>query len=117
MDTITAYAIGRAAKERGEAVNVFDWDKAAALIKERKPQEAEAGLASDYKWTRGTIYRDGKIVTDEYTYLASNWATPMLILDGEEIPCHRDREGSGWDAKTKWPDSARALLANSLAKS
>jgi len=114
MDSMAAMAMGRAAKAAGATIKVFDWDKAAQIIKERKPQRADAGLAGDFEYTRGTIYRDGQIVTDDdVLYLASNWAAPTLILDdSEEIVCSREEAGSGWDAKTKWPESARHILVN-----
>jgi hypothetical protein len=89
---------------------VFDWDKAAEIIRDRKPDTAEAGLAEDWSHTGGTIYRDGRIVpqADTYTYLQSKWATPMLVIDGEEIDCFTVRED--WDAGTYWPQSAQDIL-------
>lgn len=43
MDTMSAFAKGEA--NRGKELMVFDWDKAAQLISERKPSVASAGLA------------------------------------------------------------------------
>lgn len=105
MNTLSAFAKSLASQREQR---VFDWDKAARLIKEKKPLEARAGLGSDWEWTAGTIYKDGQIV-DEYTYLSSNWATPQLELDGEVIDCFT-MEDKGWDACTKWPDSALKIL-------
>jgi hypothetical protein len=116
MDTLSAYA--NALANKGAPFMVFDWDKAAALIRDRKPQEASAGLASDWENTGGMIWRDGKPVIDQYTYLASNWATPELDMDGEVTECFRlKQETPGWDAHTKWPESAlRVLSANDKAQ-
>jgi len=91
---------------------VFDWNKAATIIAERKPIEASAGLRSDYSYTRDVIYRDGKPIKENYAYLSSNWAIPDLILDGEEvIECYKmQHEVPDWDCDTKWPDSALKIL-------
>lgn len=45
MNTIAAFIMGEA--NRGNELKVFDWDKAARLIKERKPDYASAGLDED----------------------------------------------------------------------
>lgn len=112
MDTLSAFARGEA--NRGKPVMVFDWDKAAELIRERKPSVASAGLRSDWEWTGGDIYRDGAPITrdEEYTYLASTWARPELSLDGEIVECWRYRDDTpGWDAETTWPETALAIIA------
>jgi len=111
MDTSLAFALGAA--NRGKEMKVFDWEKAARIIKERQPQEASAGLSGDWEWTGGTIYRDGKIVDREetYTYLASTWAAPELDVDGDVIDCYKmSSETPGWDAGTYWPPEAVEIL-------
>lgn len=110
MDTISATMMGQA--YRGRERMVFDWLKAAQIIAERNPAEANAGLSSDMEWTGGTIWRDGLPVRNDYTYLASTWATPVIEIDGEEIPCYRmASEVPQWDEDTKWPEEALAALA------
>ena len=109
MNTLHAFAMGEA--NRGKEMMVFDWDKAARIIKERKPERASAGLRGDWEYTGGTIYIDG-VTEYEYTYLASTWAVPELEIDGEIIECYRmESEAPRWGAKTKWPKSALAILA------
>jgi hypothetical protein len=109
MDSMLAFAMGEA--YRGHELMVFDWDKAARIIKERKPETAEAGLRGDWEWTGGIIYEDGKPVTDDYTFLSSTWAVPELRVDDEVIECYRmESEVPGWDSETKWPDSALKIL-------
>lgn len=109
MDTLSAFARGRAAE--GKPQRVFDWEKAAQRIREVQPSVARAGLESDWEWTGGTIYEDGKPITESYTFLSSNWATPELELDGDLEPCWRYESGTpGWDADTKWPETALAIL-------
>lgn len=90
---------------------VFDWEKAARLIKERNATEARAGLSGDWECTGGTIFADGKPDTESYTYLASTWATPELEIDGERMDCFRmENDVPGWHEGTKWPESALMLL-------
>lgn len=109
MNTIAAFAMGKA--NRGNEMKVFDWDKAAKLIKEHKPDYASAGLDEDWEWTGGEIYSNSKPVTDEYTYLASTWATPAICIDGDFIDCYKmEHEVPDWDAETKWPESALKIL-------
>lgn len=110
MDTLQAFAMGEA--NRGQPIRVFDWDRAAELIRDQRPTTASAGLSGDWEYTGGPIWRDGAPVPedDTYTYLASNWATPELDLDGDVQDCWRWAEGSGWDAGTYWPESALLIV-------
>lgn len=110
MRTDLAFALGSATRDN--PLMVFDWDKAAELLRGRNPSYAEAGLKGDWEYTGDYIWENGKPVTNRYTYLASTWAMPLLIMDnGEPIPCYRmESEVPGWDAKTKWPESALKIL-------
>ena len=109
MDTLSAFSMGMA--NRGNRLKVFDWVKAAQLIKERQPSLAGAGLSGDWEWTGGEIFRDGKPIAKEetYTYLASTWATPELEMDGYVVDCwcYTDE----WDSGTYWPEEALAIIA------
>lgn len=108
MDTFSAFTKSQLAK--GNRQMVFDWDKAAKLIKEQSPLVASAGLGSDWEWTGGEIYRDGKPVHDSYTYLSSNWATPEIDLDGKVLECYTYEDITDFRSDTKWPESALKLL-------
>ena len=111
MDSAKAFAMGQA--NRGKEMMVFDWIKAAKLIKERNAKDASAGLAGDWEWTGGKILENGVPVPrrDTYTYLASTWATPQIDLDGEVIDCFKmQSETPGWDSGTYWPEDAREEL-------
>jgi len=111
MNTLSAFIKGEA--NRGKPSMVFDWDKAAELIKQHKPTLVSAGLSQDWKWTGGTIYENGKPVLDSYTYLASTWATPEIEMDGESQDCWKyESETDGWDSDTKWPESSLDILKN-----
>jgi hypothetical protein len=116
MDTMRAFAMGEA--NRGKEAMVFDWVKAARLIRERQPETASAGLSGDWECTGGAIYRDGAPVPadDTYVFLASTWATPVLLLDDDEIDCWRPESATpGWNSGTYWPDEAVAELAAASA--
>ena len=89
---------------------VFDWDKAAKIIKERKLETASAGMAEDWFWTGTTIYKNSRPIKNNYTCLASNWATPVLRFNDEEIVCYQPRGYHGWDEDTRWPKSALKIL-------
>jgi hypothetical protein len=109
MDTMSAFAKGEA--HRDDPMMVFDWDKAAQIIKERGAQSASAGLAGDWEYTGGDILTDGKPNMEDYTYLSSTWATPQLNIDGDVIDCwvYQDDKPE-WDCDTKWPESAVEIL-------
>lgn len=111
MDTMSAFAMGEA--NRGNPMKVFDWHKAAKIIKDRNAKEASAGLSGDWEWTGGEILKDGKPVASEdtYTYLSSCWATPELEVDGEVVSCYTyEGQGNDWDSSTYWPESAIEIL-------
>lgn len=109
MNSIQAFYMGMTTR-RNEP-KVFDWEKAAKIIKEKNPETVIAGLQGDLEYTSGIIWEDGKPVTDSYTYLASTWATPIIILDGQEIDCFKMKhEVPKWDANTKWPKSALDII-------
>ena len=107
-DTISFFGtdmIAKALANKANTMKVFDWDKAAHLMKDKKAVHAEAGLSGDWSCTGGTILDGGK-PSKGYTYLASTWATPTLIVDGEEIDCWIYETDTDWDSGTSWPQSA-----------
>ena len=109
MYTMTAFLMGEMNRHKEQMV--FDWDKAARLIAEKKPKVASAGLRGDWEHTGDAIYAAGEPIKDCYTYLASTWAVPELSIDGWSTPCYRmQHEVPGWNAVTVWPDSALSIL-------
>lgn len=108
MNTLSAFR--QSQMKQGRELMVFDWDKAARIIKERKAQNASAGLSQDWEWTGGRILIDGKPSTGDYTYLSSNWAIPELQIDEDVIPCFIMASKTEWDANTNWPKSALKIL-------
>lgn len=96
----------------GKERMVFDWLKAVEIIKEREATAASAGLSGDLEWTGGAILEDGKPISkdDTYVYLASTWATPVLVIGDEEIPCFVMESKTEWHEGTYWPKEAREAL-------
>lgn len=114
VDIFSGFARGEAARASGAKLMVFDWDRAARRIKDSGAVNASAGLAGDWEWTGGEIWRDGKPLSrdDTYTYLASIWAMPELELDGVREGCWVYADTTpGWDSDTFWPASALAIVA------
>ncbi len=109
MKTELAFAKGDA--NRGQEMKIFDWEKAAQIIRDKSAKDASAGLDEDWEWTGGDILENGEPDNDSYTYLGSTWATPVLRIGDESIDCFRMQSDTpGWDEKTKWPESALAIL-------
>ncbi len=110
MDSMSAFARGQAAGDVPRMI--FDWDKAAKLIRDSGCHEAGAGLRDDWEWTGNAIFRDGKPVPREesYTYLASTWAIPELELDGEKQECFVVEGDTEWGCNTSWPESALKII-------
>lgn len=109
MNTMMAFAMGEL--NRHNEKKVFDWNKAAKLINENYRNEVVfAGLSGDMEYTSGCIFKDGRPVLDDYTYLSSTWATPVLAVGDEEIPCYIMQHETEWDDSTKWPQSALDIL-------
>jgi len=111
-------------KAKGNVHNAFDWDKAAAIIREKvkvhPDLRAEAGLQGDWEYTGGIIFEDGKPVIDGGTYLQSNWATPTMILswddeEQEEIPCFTEGNAR-FNESTTWDEISLAILSAEPAK-
>lgn len=113
MNTMAAFAMGLATQDLEP--KVFDWDKAAQIIRDTGAQYAAAGLRDDWEHTGGEIYENGAPVKNSYTFLASTWATPELCVDGEYIECYKmQSQTPGWGCKTKWPASALAILQGKI---
>lgn len=109
MKAILAFSNDQA--NRWMETMVFDWDKAATLIKESGVKCASAGLDGDWECTGGYILEDGKIPEDHSTFLESTWAKPELNINGRTIECYKMKsETDGLDADTFWPESARRIL-------
>lgn len=111
MDTLSAFTMGQATRHKD--VMVFDWNKAAFLMRKEMAKDANAGLRDDWEWTGGQILCDGQPLPREetYTYLASTWATPQLQIGEMIFDCFiLQKDSPGWTADTYWPESAFNIL-------
>lgn len=112
MNTHEALSMGY--MSRGREPKVFDWVKAARIIRESGKSRARAGLQGDWDYTGGVIYQDGEPVKETCTYLSSTWAIPELLIGGKLIECWLwEKDSHGWDAYTEWPDEALEALKGS----
>jgi len=108
----------KASANRGNKQRVFDFDKAAVIIREKLKEcpglVAEAGLEGDWSYTGGVIFMNGKHFSDEYTFLSSTWAVPTMILitDGEEVsmPCWHYESECRFTSGSKWDETSIAIL-------
>ena len=103
-------ALCAAARARSDKPKRFDWVKAATILKERNPGSAHAGLQT---CTSGLIWDEHKPVPEEetYVYLSSQWATPILVIDDEEIECWTEEGASAeGSAHIYWPEEALKIL-------
>lgn len=103
----------------GDKYKVFDWDKAAEIIKEAVKKDpkvvAEAGLQRDWEHTAGIIFEEGEPVLYSYTYLRSNWAVPTLILTDTsgketEIECYTTDPETRFSSNSKWDEISLKIL-------
>ena len=106
MNTLDAYLINHSTPN-GHA-RAFDWARAVKILEERKPDTATAGLSEDMEWTGTIIWKNGKPYREkgDCGFLASRWATPVLICDGAEIECWIpiEDEEIGHYADLRWPE-------------
>jgi hypothetical protein len=104
---------------------VFDWKEAARLIVFFWPQEATAGVYDErdeavWRCTSGPIWIDTAPASADQMhgiYLASIWATPMLVMSDRDwdadlrVECWVwHDEYPEWDAMTRWPDRALVII-------
>ena len=106
------FILARVQAARGNPKKVFDWKKAAEIIKENNIQNAFAGLDEDWSATSGAILSKGKPFKGD-CYLRSLWATPVLIADGGHYECWVENHPE-WDADTIWPDEALQIIGLQL---
>lgn len=79
----------------------MDWEKAKEIIESNPNSVIYAGLMEDWNNTSGLIFAKGKWY-DGYVYGASNWATPILDVDEEEIECWTYEETKEGADKPDW---------------
>jgi len=101
-------------------IMVFDWHKAASIIKNRTPQQASVGLYSDLGYTQGGrgrsnstsvfaeftgghLYFNGAPVKmeDAHSFLVRSRSVPEIEVDGAVEECVIERSKTpGWGQTT-----------------
>lgn len=95
---------------------VFDWAKCAEIIASSTDAEhVAAGLSEDLNCTCGTIWtKDDGPILHHSAHLNSIWATPILIVDGEEMDCWLqefcEEHEQFKEFDNCWPDYALRIL-------
>ncbi|MCS5452523.1 hypothetical protein ACJVQT_22935 [Enterobacter huaxiensis] len=95
-----------------QKLKIFDWKRAEILIRKAGVRNAGALLEGDEDATSDLIWIEGKPHLDTWFYPCSIWATPMLVINGEKIPCwieapdDMDCEKAGYldNPSARWPD-------------
>jgi hypothetical protein len=109
LNTHSKAAMAETRKDGREMV--FDWEKAARVIVERRATAAAAYLGNDYRATWRPILSEGRPADTEFIWLASAWGIPTLEINGETaVPCWRWTDETSWDGSTYWPAAALAIL-------
>ena len=95
---------------------VFDWEKAAKIIRNLNPDVCVSAGIRGNDGTIDSIFENGKPVTDGIAYLESWCGTPVLIIVDDhydvEIPCYifKNECEYDWDGQTLWPQMALDIL-------
>lgn len=83
------------------AMKFMDWNKVKEVVESHPNSIIYAGLMEDWNNTSGLIYAKGKYYNG-YVYGCSNWATPIVDVDGEEIECWTNNETEWGSDKHSW---------------
>ena len=83
------------------AMKFMDWNKVKEVVESHPNSIIYAGLMEDWNNTSGLIYAKGKYYNG-YVYGCSNWATPIVDVDGEEIECWTNNETEWGSNKPSW---------------
>ena len=81
-----SYHHGKLSKKR-EDFKFLDWDKVREVIKENPNSIIQVGLLEDFTYTGDIIYNK-KPIKKFYVHDNSNWATPVVIIDGKVYACY-----------------------------
>lgn len=84
----------------------IDWKHAAELCEKYKGHCVRAGLLEDWSDTAGDIFDGEKRIFDSWVFAASEWGTPVVMVEMDEgylcIPCWI--EGNDPDMPYWWAD-------------
>lgn len=110
LNTVKAmFQFGHISKDKCDMV--FDWEKAAQIIKDTRPYIAYAQLEEDWEKETRKIYQGGIPVYSETVH--SQKYRPMLVVNSEKpIPCFKmEYDTNGMEP---WPTRALNILEGKL---
>lgn len=87
----------------------MDWKKVQQIVDKHPDSVIYAGLMEDWNNTSGLIFARGKYYRG-YVYGCSNWATPIVDVDGEEIECWTYEETKEGSSRPDWWGNGQELL-------
>jgi hypothetical protein len=102
--------IGSLDKSFNSGFMVFDWERAAKLMKAYDGENVRAGMKNawtDFYDNAGFILKNGEAV-NEAGIVASYNATPTIEIDGRLFPCFRWADES--DHSASWTDAAVEIM-------
>ena len=79
----------------------LDWAEAQRIVDSHPQSVILAGLFGDWDNTSGLIFANGEYHY-ERVYDRSAWATPALLVDGEEIPCYTTKNPTSKAGLPDW---------------
>jgi hypothetical protein len=105
-------------REGPQPRRVFDWDRAAEIIREHRPKSVVVGRKGDTTGFIEPIYADGEVAPRGAVAPTLVSFLPLVLrLDwGEEVECWAyDFEHPEWTAETWWPSSALHILTGATS--
>lgn len=95
--------------QTGSDVYVFDWNKAACLIRQASPSLASVVVDGHI----GVIYRNKKIVRPSLCSTIS-MSRPTLFMNGSFIDCCMPINETIFDGYDMWPPSSLMILRGDI---
>lgn len=87
----------------------MDWEKVQRIVNENPNSVIYAGLREDWFFTSKLIYAKGKYYDGDICG-CSDWATPIVEVDGEEIECWTYKETKEGSRRPDWWGNGQKLL-------
>lgn len=83
----------------------IDWEKVMQLISTYKPDYAIIGMKENWNSTAIVIFKDDTILITSHAQEFTNWATPVILIDGDIIECYKrvDHSYIRNNCNSTWP--------------
>ena len=90
----------------------MDWKRVQQIVSANPDSVIYAGLQEDWNNTSGLIFAKGKFYDGGSFYGSSNWATPIVDVDGCEIECYTYEKTEEDYRMPKWWGDGQPLLSS-----